>query len=110
MTVTFSRVQEIDGSYFESFTALAWKQENQRQTVLKAAEVSASDPPPQEGDLGIVPIDYTAPQNEKDKLYVEMLYTIANTVSRRKIQKTAHNHFCTLHTGFSFFFFSKTTI
>lgn len=79
--VTFFRVQEFDGSYFESFTALAWKQENQRQSVLKAAEASASDPPSQEADLGIVPIDYTAPQNEKDKLYVEMLYTIANTVS-----------------------------
>lgn len=83
MYVTFYRVQEIDGSYFESFTALAWKQENQRQSVMKAAEVAAADPPPQEADLGIVPIDYTAPQNEKEKLYVEMLYTIANTVSNR---------------------------
>ncbi|KAJ8969339.1 hypothetical protein NQ317_007793 [Molorchus minor] len=75
-----SGVQEIDGSYFESFTALAWKQENQRQTVLKTAEVSASDPPPPDVELGISPIDYSASQNEKDKLYVEMLYTIANTV------------------------------
>lgn len=74
-------VQEIDGSYFESFTALAWKQENLRQSVLKTAEASASDPPPQEGELGITPIDYTAAQNERDKLYIEMLYTIANTVS-----------------------------
>ncbi|XP_064213370.1 BAI1-associated protein 3 isoform X2 [Tribolium castaneum] len=47
---------------------------------MKAAEVAAADPPPQEADLGIVAIDYTAAQNEKDKLYVEMLYTIANTV------------------------------
>lgn len=81
MNVTFSRVQEIDGSYFESFTALAWKQENQRQSVLKAAEACASDAPPPEIELGITPIDYSASQNEKDKLYVEMLYTIANTVS-----------------------------
>lgn len=81
ISVTFRRVQEIDGSYFESFTALAWKQENQRQSVLKASESSAADTPPQEVDLGIVPIDFTASQNEKEKLYVEMLYTIANTVS-----------------------------
>lgn len=75
------RVQDTDGQYFESFTALAWKQENQRQTVLKAAETVAADPPPHEGDLGIVAMDYTIHQNEKDKLYVEMLYTIANAVS-----------------------------
>lgn len=48
---------------------------------MKSAETTASDPPPPEIELGITPIDYSAPQNEKDKLYVEMLYTIANTVS-----------------------------
>lgn len=74
-------MQEIDGCYFESFTALAWKQENLRQNVLKAAELSASEPPPPEVDLGISLIDYSSSQNEKDKLYIEMLYTIANTVS-----------------------------
>lgn len=73
-------MQEIDGSYFESFTALAWKQENQRQNAIKATESSAVEPPPQESDVGITPIDYSLPQNEKDKLYVEMLYTITNTV------------------------------
>lgn len=73
-------VQDIDGSYFESFTALAWKQENLRQSVLKAAESASTGPPPHEAELGISPIDYSMPQNEKDKLYVEMLYTIANTV------------------------------
>ncbi|KAF5278098.1 hypothetical protein FQR65_LT03614 [Abscondita terminalis] len=75
-----SGVQEIDGQYFESFTALAWQQEAQRQNSLKSAEIAASEPPPQEIDLGITPIDYATPQNEKDKLYIEMLYTIANSV------------------------------
>lgn len=84
----FFRVQEIDGSYFESFTTLAWKQENQRQSVLKSAETSASEPPPPEIELGINPIDYSAQQNEKDKLYVEMLYTIANAV-RQKFNSTS---------------------
>lgn len=81
MYIYFYSVQEIDGSYFESFTALAWKQENQRQSLLKAAELSVTEPPPLEVGLGITPIDYSLPQNEKDKLYVEMLYTIANAVS-----------------------------
>ncbi|CAH1987257.1 unnamed protein product [Acanthoscelides obtectus] len=75
-----SGVQEIDGGYFESFTALAWKQENQRQDVMKQAEQYAAEPPPPESELGITPIDYSQPQSEKDKLYVEMLYTIANAV------------------------------
>lgn len=79
--LVFRRIQEIDGSYFESFTALAWKQENQRQSVLKSTERAATEPPPQEFEMGITPIDYSMSQNEKDKLYVEMLYTIANTVS-----------------------------
>ncbi|XP_022901984.1 BAI1-associated protein 3 isoform X2 [Onthophagus taurus] len=75
-----SGVQDIDGSYFESFPALAWKQENQRQSVLKAAEDAIVAVPPHESQVGITPIDYSMPQNEKDKLYVEMLYTIANAV------------------------------
>lgn len=79
------RIQDIDGSYFESFTALAWKQENQRQTVMKEAEASISEAPPHESEFGITPIDHSLPQNEKDKLYVEMLYTIANAVSEECI-------------------------
>lgn len=76
----FCSVQKIDGQYFESFTALAWKQESQRQNSLKKAESTAAELPPQEMDLGITPIDYSTSQIEKDKLYVEMLYTIANAV------------------------------
>lgn len=49
--------------------------------MLKATERAASEAPPQETEMGITPIDYSMSQNEKDKLYVEMLYTIANTVS-----------------------------
>lgn len=74
-------VHDIDGSYFESFTALAWKQENQRQSVLASAEAAIAEAPPQESEMGITPIDYSMSQNEKDKLYIEMLYTIANAVS-----------------------------
>lgn len=72
----------MDGGYFESFTALAWKQENQRQAVVQAAEALQAEPPPPESEVGIMPIDCTQSQSEKEKLYVEMLYTIANTVSK----------------------------
>lgn len=74
------RVQEIDGSYFESFTSLAWKQQNLRQKILKDTEASISASPPSQNELGIASIDYSLPQNDKDKLYIEMLYTIANSV------------------------------
>ncbi|XP_017779059.1 PREDICTED: BAI1-associated protein 3 isoform X2 [Nicrophorus vespilloides] len=74
-----SGVQEIDGSYFESFTALAWKQENRRQSLLKDNENSVPEPT-KESNLGIVPMDFSLSQSEKEKLYIEMLYTIANAV------------------------------
>ena len=40
-----SRVQESDGSFFESFTALSWKQENRRLQVLREDETHGSPPP-----------------------------------------------------------------
>ncbi|XP_072386969.1 BAI1-associated protein 3 [Diabrotica undecimpunctata] len=75
-----SGIQETDCSYFESFTALAWEQENQRLNLLKLSDASTSEVPVPEPDLGISPIDYNLSHDEKQKLYVEMLYTIANTV------------------------------
>ncbi|CAG9835482.1 unnamed protein product [Diabrotica balteata] len=75
-----SGIQETDCSYFESFTALAWEQENQRLNLLKLSDASTSEAPVPEPDLGISPIDYNLSHDEKQKLYVEMLYTIANTV------------------------------
>lgn len=88
MYICCCRVQDIDGSYFESFTALAWKQENQRQSFLQAAEAAVAEAPPHESEVGITPIDCSMPQNDKDKLYVEMLYTIANAVSSWGCLKT----------------------
>ena len=34
------RVQESDGSFFESYTALCWKQENRRLQVLREDDIS----------------------------------------------------------------------
>lgn len=77
----YCSVQDIDNSFFENFTALAWKQENQRRSITQTVEDSAAEPPSVEMDFGICPIDYSLPQAEKEKLYVDMLYTIANAVS-----------------------------
>lgn len=47
------RVQETDGSFFESFTALSWKQENRRLMAMQEVEGRAEDPPPSELSVGI---------------------------------------------------------
>ena len=51
------RVQETDGSFFESFTALSWKQENRRLMALQEVEGRAEDPPPSELSVGIKPAE-----------------------------------------------------
>ena len=39
-------MQETDGSFFESFTALSWKQENRRLMAMQEVEARAEEPPP----------------------------------------------------------------
>ncbi|CAG9793854.1 unnamed protein product [Diatraea saccharalis] len=51
-------VQETDGSYFESFTALSWRQENRRLAALRLAEARAERPPPAPTDLGLPSVLY----------------------------------------------------
>jgi hypothetical protein len=51
------RVQETDGSFFESFTALSWKQENRRLMAMQEVEGRAEDPPPSELSVGIKPVE-----------------------------------------------------
>lgn len=48
---------------------------------MKATEGAVLEAPPHEAEFGVTPINHSLPQNEKDKLYVEMLYTIANAVN-----------------------------
>ncbi|XP_055846829.1 BAI1-associated protein 3 [Episyrphus balteatus] len=73
-----SGVQETDGSYFESFTSLAWKRENRRMSAVRAAETRAETLPENEREQ---PVDEILDRfEEKEKLYVEVLHTIANTV------------------------------
>jgi hypothetical protein len=51
------RVQETDGSFFESFTALSWKQENRRLMAMQEVEGRAEDPPPSPQSVGIKAVE-----------------------------------------------------
>jgi len=50
-------VQETDGSFFESFTALSWKQENRRLMAMQDIEGREEDPPPSELSVGVKPVE-----------------------------------------------------
>ncbi|EFN81951.1 BAI1-associated protein 3, partial [Harpegnathos saltator] len=73
-------VQETDGSFFESFTALSWKQENRRRAVLQEAEARAMEPQPPSRNSTLISQPYRLSKKEMEQLYIEVLYTIANTV------------------------------
>ncbi|XP_026297560.1 BAI1-associated protein 3 isoform X3 [Apis mellifera] len=76
-----SGVQETDGSFFESFTALSWRQENRRLVVLQEVEARAKEPPPPSRDTGLTSSQsYRFTKKELEQLYIEVLYTVANTV------------------------------
>ncbi|XP_043506389.1 BAI1-associated protein 3 isoform X3 [Frieseomelitta varia] len=74
-----SGVQETDGSFFESFTALSWRQENRRLVVLQEVEARAKEPPPPSRDTSLTQ-SYRFTKKELEQLYIEVLYTVANTV------------------------------
>ncbi|XP_043585463.1 BAI1-associated protein 3 isoform X1 [Bombus pyrosoma] len=74
-----SGVQETDGSFFESFTALSWRQENRRLMVLQEVEARAKEPPPPSRDTSLTQT-YRFTKKELEQLYIEVLYTVANTV------------------------------
>ncbi|XP_055611550.1 BAI1-associated protein 3 isoform X2 [Uranotaenia lowii] len=71
-------VQENDGSYFESFTALSWKNENRRMSAVRAVETRAEILP--ENDVDRLLEDDIERSEQKEHLYLDVLYAIANTV------------------------------
>ncbi|XP_037880919.1 BAI1-associated protein 3 [Glossina fuscipes] len=76
-----SGVQETDGSYFENFTSLGWKRENRRMSATRAAEARAEANPENERDIPVPSNEESLDiQEEKEKLYVDVLNTIVNTV------------------------------
>lgn len=70
--ITLFRVQETDGSYFESFTALSWRQENRRLAALRLAEGRAERPPPAAQDLGLPSVSAQLSHKEHEHLYAEV--------------------------------------
>lgn len=71
-------VQETDGSYFESFTALSWKRDNRRFSAVRVSETRAETLLETEREQ---PTDEDIERpDEKEQLYVDVLYTIANSV------------------------------
>ncbi|CAH4028679.1 unnamed protein product [Pieris brassicae] len=77
---TVTTVQDTDGSYFESFTALSWRQENRRLAALRLAEARAERPPPAPHDLGLPSVSAQLSHKEHEHLYTEVLYCIENAV------------------------------
>ncbi|XP_060802443.1 BAI1-associated protein 3 [Amyelois transitella] len=75
-----SGVQETDGSYFESFTALSWRQENRRLAALRLVEARAERPPLAPNDLGLPSVSAQLSHKEHEHLYTEVLYCIENAV------------------------------
>ncbi|CAM1322555.1 BAIAP3 (predicted), partial [Pycnogonum litorale] len=75
-TPTGPRVQEADGSFFESFTALSWKQENRRLQSIRKDEANREKPPPEETSIDVSIPEFRVGKRDKEQLYVEVLYTV----------------------------------
>ncbi|XP_043240854.1 uncharacterized protein LOC122391222, partial [Amphibalanus amphitrite] len=75
-----SGVQETDGSFFEAFASLPWRQENRRMQSLKEEEEQKDRPPPSEATAGLQPKRVVVSQQERENLYVEVLYTVKHKV------------------------------
>lgn len=72
-------IQETDGSYFEAFTALAWKRDNRRMSAVRTAETRAEMLPEKDHDA-LTNEDMSDTPDEREQLYIEILQTIANAV------------------------------
>lgn len=71
-------IQDTDGSYFESFTSLSWKRDNRRLSAIRQAESRAEVL--QQNDCDQFIDEEKMRADQKEQLYIEVLYTIANTV------------------------------
>lgn len=98
------RVQESDGSFFESFTALSWKRENRRMSSIRAAETRAEAMPVDEKET--IKEDEIETVNEREQLYMDVLSSIANSVGCQQpggqVSGSSNVNFHTLTTSFSF--------
>lgn len=70
-----SGVQETDGNFFESYTALSWKIQNRQ--LVACQDLTQEEGPPPESSVGVKPPPvYKITTLEKEQLYIEVLYTI----------------------------------
>ncbi|XP_046644762.1 BAI1-associated protein 3-like isoform X1 [Daphnia pulicaria] len=86
--ITGSGVQESDGSFFESYTALCWKQENRRLQVLREDDqplVAQAT----EGDSQANSAQFIS-SKEMEQLYVEVLYTIRHKLGAHSAKYPHH--------------------
>uniref|UniRef100_A0A646QF95 BAI1-associated protein 3 n=1 Tax=Hemiscolopendra marginata TaxID=943146 RepID=A0A646QF95_9MYRI len=76
------KVEDADGGFFESFTALSWKQENRRLQKAREEERYADEEqrPPAEATAGIKVNHYKLPPDQVEALYTHALYTILHRV------------------------------
>ncbi|KAI8794151.1 protein unc-13 D [Biomphalaria glabrata] len=81
------RVQESDGSFFESYTSLAWRQENKRLRAASEDDKDYDRPPPVEIQFATKPQIQKPSRKEFELLYIEVLYTI-----KHKIGTTSGGH------------------
>ncbi|KAK7502304.1 hypothetical protein BaRGS_00006257 [Batillaria attramentaria] len=73
-------VQESDGSFFESYTALAWRQENKRLRAASEGDKDGDRPPPMEIQYGRKPKLSKLSKKEYELLYIEVLYTVKHKI------------------------------
>ena len=77
-----SRVQESDGSFFESYTALCWKQENRRLQVLRKDDQSVVAAPEGESWMAI-PVDFAQRgKSQQQHWFIFVLYSCRLTLWR----------------------------
>lgn len=76
------RVQESDGNFFESFTALSWRQENKRLRATTEHEESkkAEKPLPAELQIALKSKVHQLSKHDYELLYIEVLYTIKHKI------------------------------
>ncbi|XP_078611794.1 BAI1-associated protein 3-like isoform X12 [Branchiostoma floridae x Branchiostoma japonicum] len=83
----YDMVQEADGNFFESFTALSWRQENRRLRASSEEDLVEDKPLPVESQAAVKPDSRKLSKDELDTLYKELMYTI-----RHRIGTTSDGH------------------
>ncbi|XP_076458622.1 BAI1-associated protein 3-like [Babylonia areolata] len=86
-------VQESDGSFFEGFTALAWRQENKRLRAATEGDKDGDRPPPSEIQYGTKPKLHKLNKNELELLYIEVLYTVKHKIGATSGTHSQHDLF-----------------